>query len=154
MPSTQPENYWFIYYLLPKKTQGNEFVLCHVSETLLHGPLTRYVKLRVAHAPGMPETFSPPPRVSDPDMHHGTCVTRVPWCMTKSLTSGFFWSRWRGKRSKHSRRMHSPQFYVSGKRPMYLQALATLKLSFVWVIWELTSSLTRCVLSELTFTIS
>ena len=26
-----------------------------------HGPLTRYVKLRVAHAPGMPGTFSPPP---------------------------------------------------------------------------------------------
>ena len=25
----------------------------------------------------MPGTFSPPPRVSDPDMHHGTCVTHV-----------------------------------------------------------------------------
>ena len=24
-----------------------------------HGPLTRYVKLQVAHAPGMPGTFSP-----------------------------------------------------------------------------------------------
>ena len=24
-----------------------------------HGPLARYVKLRVAHAPGMPGTFSP-----------------------------------------------------------------------------------------------
>ena len=39
-----------------------------------HGPLSRYVKLRVAHAPGMPRTFSPPPRVSYPDMHQGTCV--------------------------------------------------------------------------------
>ena len=28
-----------------------------------------------AHAPGMPGTFSPSPQVSDPDMHHGTCVT-------------------------------------------------------------------------------
>ena len=28
---------------------------------LTHGPPTRYVKLRVAHAPGMPGTFSPPP---------------------------------------------------------------------------------------------
>ena len=28
---------------------------------LYHGPLTRNVKLRVAHAPGMPGTFSPPP---------------------------------------------------------------------------------------------
>ena len=26
-----------------------------------HGPLTRYVILRVARAPGMPGTFSPPP---------------------------------------------------------------------------------------------
>ena len=26
-----------------------------------HGPLTRYVKLRVVHAPGMPGAFSPPP---------------------------------------------------------------------------------------------
>ena len=42
-----------------------------------HGPLARYVKLRVAHAPGMPGTFSPPPRVNDPDMQHGTCVTHV-----------------------------------------------------------------------------
>ena len=76
-----------------------------------HGPLTRYVKLRVAHAPGMPGTSpplerSPPPPpgtfptpppphwlqrmllVSDPDMHHGTCVSHVPWCMSGSLTHG------------------------------------------------------------------
>ena len=50
-----------------------------------------------AHAPGMPWTFSPPPRVSDPDMYHGTCVTHVPWCMPGSLTGGFLWSRPRGK---------------------------------------------------------
>ena len=28
--------------------------------------------------------------------------------------------RWRGKRSRHSRRMHNLQVYVSGKRPMVL----------------------------------
>ena len=60
-----------------------------------HGPLTRYVKLRVLHAPGMPGTFSPPPRVSAPDMHHGTCATHAPWCVPGSLTSGCLWSRWR-----------------------------------------------------------
>ena len=38
----------------------------------------------------------------------------MPW----SLTSGFLWNRWRGKRSRHSRRMRNPQFYVSGKRPI------------------------------------
>ena len=44
----------------------------------INGPLTRYVKLRVAHAPGMPGMFSPPQPVSDPDKHHGTFVTHVP----------------------------------------------------------------------------
>ena len=80
-----------------------------------HGPFTRYVKLRVAHAPGIPGTFSPPPRFGDPDMHHGSCVTHELWSMPGSLTNGFFWSRLRGKRS---RRMRNPQFYVFGKRPM------------------------------------
>ena len=48
-------------------------------------------KIAGAHAPGMPGTFSPPPEASDPDMHYGT------WCMPESLTSGFLWSRRRGK---------------------------------------------------------
>ena len=26
--------------------------------------------------------------VSDPGIHHGTCVTHVPWCMSRSLTRG------------------------------------------------------------------
>ena len=34
--------------------------------------------------------------VSDPSMHHGTCVTHVPWCMSGSLT-----------RAGHSRRMRN-----------------------------------------------
>ena len=54
-------------------------------------------KIAGAHAPGMPGTFSPSPQVSDPDMHHGTCVTHVPWCMPGSLTNGFLWNRRRGK---------------------------------------------------------
>ena len=73
-----------------------------------YGPLARYVKLRVAHAPGMSGTCSPPPRFSDPDMHHGTCARHVPWCMLGSLTTGFLRSRWRGKRPRHSRHMRSP----------------------------------------------
>ena len=55
-----------------------------------HGPLTRYVKLRVAHAPG---TFSPPPtskEFASLRYRHarGTCLTHVPWCMSGSLTRG------------------------------------------------------------------
>ena len=105
-----------------------------------HGPPTRYVQLRVAHAPGMPGTFSPPPRLGDPDMHHGTCVTHVPWCMPGSLTSGFHSNRWRGKRSRHSRRMRKPQFYVSGKRPMcwslFVCHWALHAVCFISTIWS------------------
>ena len=107
-----------------------------------HGPLTRYAQLRVAHAPAMPGTFSPPPLVSDPDMHHGTCLTHVPWCMPGSLTSDFLWNRWRGK---HSRRMRNPQFCVSGKRPneAYMYHLA----SMGWVaclVINLCTSIPEC----------
>ena len=45
----------------------------------------------------MPGTFSPPPRVRDPDMHQGTCVTHVPWWMPGPLNSGFLWIRFRGE---------------------------------------------------------
>ena len=76
-----------------------------------NGLLTRYEKLWVVHAPGMWGTFTPPPRVCDPDMHHGSCVTHVPWCMPGSLTSSFLWSRWRGNVPG----MRNPQFCVSGK---------------------------------------
>ena len=103
-----------------------------------HGPLARYVKYGVAHAPGMLGTLSPPPRVSDPDMHHGTCVTLVPWCMRGSLTSGVLWSRWQGKRSQHSRCMRNAQFYVSGKRPMETSSLVApevLPLLTLFVMW-------------------
>ena len=110
-----------------------------------NGPLARYVKLRVAHAPGMPGTFSPPPRVIDPDMHHGTCVTHVSWCMPGSITSGFFWFRWRGTRSRHSRRMRNPQFYVSGKRPIGQGGLAdkTMRHLMIFVCIVLWFKITR-----------
>ena len=75
---------------------------------LFNGPFARYVILRVAHAPGMPGTFSPPPLVSDSGMHHGRGVAHVPWCMPGSLTS----SRWRGIRSRHFRRMHNPHSHI------------------------------------------
>ena len=44
---------------------------------------------------------------NDPDMPHG----------------GFLWSRWRWKRSRHSRHMRNPQFYVSGKRPIHVECM-------------------------------
>ena len=120
----------------------------------MHGPLARYVKFRVAHAPRMPGTFSPPPRVSDPDIHHDTCGTHVPWCMPGSLTGGFHWSRWWGKRSRHSRRLRNPQFYVSGKRPMlrciprcHSVSDICVWLSYLFQRWHLTSEdMSRAIL--------
>ena len=87
---------------------------------ILHGPLARYVKLRVAHAPGMPGTF-----LHHPDMHHGTCVKQLPWCMLGSLTSGFLWSWWREKLSQHSRRMRNPQFKYQVRGPWRMSRLMT-----------------------------
>ena len=53
------------------------------------------------------------PLVSDPSMHHGTCVYA-----RAVMHAGIANLRWWGKRSRHSRRLRNPQFYVSGKRPM------------------------------------
>ena len=58
-----------------------------------NGPLTRCVKFRVAYVPGMTGKFSrhrlqQKPLVSDPSIHHGTCVTHMPWCILGSLTRG------------------------------------------------------------------
>ena len=57
------------------------------------GPLTRYVILRVCIRRECRERFphhqlQRKPLVYDPGMHHGTCVTHVPWCMSGSLTRG------------------------------------------------------------------
>ena len=64
-----------------------------------HGPLTRYAKFAgcaCARNAGniyiyiyIPHhRFQSKPLASDPDMHHGTCVTHVPWCMSGELTRG------------------------------------------------------------------
>ena len=91
----------------------------------LHGPLTRYIKLRI---PLALRTFSPPQRVSDPSMHHGTCLAAV-WQEAYGLLvrwrSRTFGGSWRGSllvvslksvAGKTFQRMHNPQFYVSVKR--------------------------------------
>ena len=129
-------------------------------DLLLNGPLARYVRLWVEHSPGMPGTLFP--RVSHRDMHHGTCVTHVPWCIPGSLTSGFLWSQWREKRSRHSRRMRNPQFYASGKRPIKGRLCIMIFYAFFWrvcsysfvgssyhvqlyIVWGITFSATRRV---------
>ena len=68
------------------------------------------------------------PLVSDTGMQHGTWVTHVPWSMSRSQTRDG-----RGKRSRHSRRMRTPQFYASGKRPMKPVAEITWHISYLMI---------------------
>ena len=114
------------------KHHGWSYISMVLKVSSKHEHLTRYVELRVAHEPGMPRTFSPPLWVTGLDIHHGPCVTHGPRCMPGSLTSGFLWSRWRGRRSRHSRRMCNPQFYASGKRPLSLVQLDTGAHLYFW----------------------
>ena len=85
---------------------------------LVHGPLTRYAKLQVAHAPGMPGTFSP---AAD---FEGNRYLAIPACITARA--------WRTCRDACRDRLPAvtgktfpafpahahPQFCVSGKRPI------------------------------------
>ena len=86
---------------------------------------------------GNPGNVSPPSRVSDPEMHRDPCVKHVPLCMPGSLASGFLGSRWWGKRSQHSWRMRNPQFYVSGKKPMWCMMTSPRPHPYRWLsaIW-------------------
>ena len=88
-----------VFYSLLCSLTNFDNASSYTRSSLSRWPWTSYQirKIAGAHAPGMPGTFSPPSGTSDPDMHHGTCVTHVPWCMPWSLTSVFLWSQWRGK---------------------------------------------------------
>ena len=54
------------------------------------------------------------PRVSDPGMHHGTCVTHLPWCITGSLKHGVG----RNGPGIPGACATRPQFYASGNGPI------------------------------------
>ena len=77
----------------PKKyAHGFCFAVLCCGYTLTHFPIS--IRLTsLALWPGMPGKFprhrlQRKPRSSDPGMHHGTCVTHVPWCMSGSLNRG------------------------------------------------------------------
>ena len=58
-----------------------------------NGPLARYVKCGLRMRRQCRERcprhrFQRKPLDSDPAMHHGTCATHVPWCVSGSLTRG------------------------------------------------------------------
>ena len=59
---------------------------CRPGRLWCYEPLATYAKMWVTHAPGMPGTVFPPARVSDPDMHHGTCVSHSQLLVAMWLT--------------------------------------------------------------------
>ena len=79
-----------------------------------YGPLTRYVKWRVAHALGMSETFSPAAEFK------GNRKLAIPACITARavMLVGIAYPRWRGKRSRHSRRMRTRNFTYLARGPL------------------------------------
>ena len=105
-----------LYVSFIKQHPINDCVLYYIA--IVHGPLTRYVKLQVAHAPGMPGTFS---YAAD---FNGNRYLATPACITARA--------WRTCRDACRDRLHAvtgktfpafpahahPQFCVSGKRPM------------------------------------
>ena len=84
----------------------------------VHGPLARYVKLRVRMRRECRERFPRHRRWAIP-----TCITARASrtcrdaCRDRQLSVSFEIGGG-GKRSRHSRRMRNLQFYVSGKRPI------------------------------------
>ena len=80
-----------------------------------HGPLARYLILRVAHAPGMPGTFSPPPTSRVIASYRSRRASRHVRDARAVMHVGIDNPRWRGKCPRHSWRMRNPQFCVSGK---------------------------------------
>ena len=91
-----------------------------------NGPLTRCLNCGLRMHRECRERFSCHRELAFPK-----CITarawrtHVSWCMSGSLIGDFLWSQWRGKRSRYSRCMCNPQFYVSDKRPM----------KQIWRIW-------------------
>ena len=90
-----------------------------------HGPLTRYVKFWVAHAPGMPGTFSTPPTSKETASLRSRHASRHVRDARAVMHVGIANTRWRGRCSRHSRRMRNLQFYVSGKGLMAVDDLSS-----------------------------
>ena len=102
-------------------------------ETAFNGPLIRYVKLRIAHAPGMPGRFSPPPTSKETTIQRSRHASRYGRYARAVMHVGIAKPRWWEKRSRHSRSMRNPQFYVSVKRP--IGRCCRMCKRPIWILW-------------------
>ena len=64
------------------------------------------------------ERFPPPPTSKETASYRSRHAPRHVRHARALMHVGIAYPRWRGKRSRHSRRMRKPQFYVSDRRPM------------------------------------
>ena len=118
--------WWFRIYLCYEMTQ---FMVVSEIAWVLHlyqgvalpryGPLTRYVKLRVAHGPGMLGTFFPSPTSKETSSKRPRHPSRHVRHTRVVMHVGIANPRWRGKRTRHSRRVRNPQFYVLARGPLF-----------------------------------
>ena len=94
----------------------------HLPLNICNAPLpwafSRYGKLRVAHAPGMPGTFSPPPTSEEITSYRSRHASRHVRHARAVMHVGIANPWWRGKRSQHSRLMRTSQFCLSGMKSM------------------------------------
>ena len=92
--------------------------LCFVVAVPVQWASYKFVKMQVAHASGMPGTFSPPQTWKETIIWRSQHASRHVHHAGVVMHVGIANQQWRGKRSQHSQRMLNPQFHVSGKRPM------------------------------------
>ena len=104
MDDYQPDLQQFPYFVnrLPFLNQlasrgHNDLGQIWLSKDLLHGPLDRYAKSRVAHAPGMPGTFSPPPTSKKTAIWRSRHASRHVRHARAVMHAGIATPRWRGK---------------------------------------------------------
>ena len=93
-------------------------VVRHMWLAAVLGPLTRLVKLWVAHAPGMPGTYPSPPISQKTASYRSRYASRHVRHARAVMHVGTDNPRWQGKGSRRSQRMRNSQFYISDKRPV------------------------------------
>ena len=98
---------------------------------LVYGPLTRYVTLRVAHAPAMPGTFSLAAdckgnRPASRHVRHAHAIMHVMIACP----------RWRGKRSRHSRHMRTRNFPYLARGPCTERYMASREWLWIIIVWS------------------
>ena len=120
---------------------------------LIHGPLARYVKLRVTHAPGMPGTFSPPPTSKETAILRSRHASRHVRHARAVMHVGIVNPRRRGKRSRIpggcairnftylARGPYNYNFLISlSPFPIIHQILRLIRIHYYEIKWPLTKT--------------